>query len=121
MEQPFERGDFVCLVGDKGSHGLVATSQAEWREFLAAVKAGKFKGADFIDSSITVDFVDEENRCIYHNHINPAFLERYEPDKQAQDYFVLRTGSHLLQGKTDLDEFLSVYEDYKGKAGLKTD
>jgi hypothetical protein len=115
IKHPFERGDIVRMVNGSNVHGIVATSQKEWKQYLEEVRGGKFKGSDYIDSTITVDFIDNDTHSIYHNHINPAFLEMHQPDKQDEDYHILCAGSYLLKGESDLDYFLSVYKEYENK------
>ena len=111
VPNPFERGDIVKLLSD-GGHGVVSTSSEEWRDFLEKVNAGEHSGCDFIDASITVEFIDEG---ICHDHVNPAYLERYEPGTGEADYELLMAASELLKGRGGLDWFVDRYEAYKEK------
>ena len=112
MPNPFERGDIVRRLPN-GCHGVVSTSAEEWLDLLEKVNAGKYKGSDFSDASVTVEFVHEDYIC--HDHVNPAFLERYEPEKGDDDYDLLMTASDLLRGRGGLGWFVRCYETYKEK------
>lgn len=111
MPNPFERGDIVRITGDK-SHGIVESSQEGWKDFLARVEAGLY--VDFIDASITVEFI-RENGKISHDHIHPIFLERYEPQKEDDDYELLMAASGIYKEKCSLDWFTECYDNYKKK------
>lgn len=111
MPNPFERGDIVRLLPD-GCHGIINTSQMEWLEFLEKVDAEKFTVCDFMDASIIVECVYDRG-YISHNHINPAFLEKYEPLEGDDDFGLLMTASDLLRGRGNLDFFLHHYDAYK--------
>ena len=117
IPNPFERGDIVCLTTGREGHGIVATSQREWKDFLERVKAGKARGADFFDASITVDFL-RDNGKIGHNHISPAFLEKYKPQKGDIDYDVLTAASAVHQGGP-LDFFVLFLENYRKRLKKK--
>ena len=69
MPNPFEKGDIVRLTNSE-SIGIVATSQAEWQNFMRQVKDRK-SVVDFSDASIVVEF---QNGC--HKHIQPIYLEK---------------------------------------------
>ena len=112
IPNPFERGDIVRLTTVREGHGIVATSQREWKEFLEWVKTWKKKGVDFSDASITVDFL-QDNGKIGHNHINPVFLERFEPQKGDVDYDVLTAAKELHQGECTFDSFLYCLGEYR--------
>lgn len=112
IPNPFERGDIVCLTTGREGHGIVATSQREWKEFLERVKAGKARGADHSDASITVDFL-QDNGKIGHNHISPAFLEKFEPQKGDVDYDVLTSARAVHQDECALDYFLDCLDTYR--------
>lgn len=96
IPNPFDRGDIVRLMTEREGHGIVATSQQEWNEFLERVKSGKAKWVDFFDTSIEVNFL-QDNGKISHDHINPAFLEKFEPQKVDMDYDVLTAASAVCQ------------------------
>lgn len=87
-------------------------SQEEWKNFLARVEAGLY--SDFFDASITVEFVHERG-SVSHSHINPVFLERYEPGKDDDDCDLLMAASWLITGKGSLDWFTHCYDVYKEK------
>lgn len=88
IPNPFDRGDIVRSTAEREAHGIVATDLLEWAAFLGRVESGDAKWADFSDASITVDFLQDDGH-ISHDHINPAFLEKFEPQKGDMDYFRL--------------------------------
>lgn len=118
IPNPFELGDIVRLTYDHDAHGIVALSQEEWSEFLERVNSNQMKGVDFSDASLTVDFL-QENGHIMHSHICPAFLEKFEPAKEDEDYELLRAGGAVLKGQCSLDWFTYCYEDYKKRREKK--
>lgn len=111
VPNPFERGDIVKLAKDREAHGVVATSQQEWKEFLEQVKTRKANIVDFVDASITVDFLQDDG-SISHSHINPVFLEKFEPQKEDLDYDVLMAASAVHQGAS-LDFFALFLNKYQ--------
>ena len=112
VPNPFEYGDIVRLTTDENSHGIVSTSQAEWKRFLESANAGMRKGLDFFDSSIRVDFLQDSGR-IGHGHSCPLFLEKYEPKEADEDCTLLWVGQGVLRGKNTLEWFTECYDDYK--------
>lgn len=108
IPNPFEAGDIVRLVKDN-SHGVVVTSQEEWTRYKDIMKNSKNK--DFVDASITVDFL-LDNGHISHNHINPIFLERYEPMEDDIDKELLYAAMNVYKGG-GLDWFTDCYDMYK--------
>lgn len=115
VPNPFEHGDIVRLTAEREAHGVVATSQQSWKDFLEQVKAGKIKGVDFVDASITVDFLRSGGR-ISHEHICPAFLESFAPQRDDADYEVLMSASAVRRGGS-LDFFLMCLEEYRKRLG----
>ena len=109
---PFERGDIVRLTMEREGHGIVATSQLEWKEFLERVKSGKVEWADFLDASIEVDFL-QDNGDIMHSHVNPAYLEKFEPCMGDMDYNILMYTSGMQKGNGALDFFLHYLKEYQ--------
>lgn len=118
VPNPFEKGDVVRSTEHPEEHGIVATSQQEWKEFLERVESRRRKGVDFSDASITVDFL-EENGHFSHSHINPAFLEKYEPQKDDADYDVLMCASGVHQGNGTLDFLFYYLKKYQEAARKK--
>lgn len=118
VPNPFEKGDVVRFTEHPEEHGIVATSQQEWKEFLERVESRRRKGVDFSDASITVDFL-EENGHFSHSHINPAFLEKYEPQKDDADYDVLMCASGVHQGNGTLDFLFYYLKKYQEAARKK--
>ena len=112
VPNPFERGDFVRSTEDPAAHGVVETSQQEWKVFLKRVESGEIRGSDFFDTSIVVDFL-QNDRHLMHSHISPAFLEKYEPKKDDEDYDVLTSSSCVLLGQCELDIFLHYLKKYQ--------
>lgn len=117
VPNPFEKGDIVSSLHN-GAHGIINTSRAENEEYTEKVKSGKIGYADFFDSGITVDFVTESDG-LSHNHISPAFLEKYEPREGDEDYDLLTTASAVYMGECTLDWLMRCYDDYKEKHGKK--
>ena len=111
MSNPFELGDIVKET-ESGEVGIVETSQAEWNDFNEKIRSSKLAGCDFSDACITVEFLCDSG-TFSHNHVNPAFLEKYEPKKGDDDYDILTMGSDLCKGNGSLDWFTYVYDDYR--------
>lgn len=118
VPNPFEKGDVVRSTEHPEEHGIVATSQQEWKEFLERVESRRLKGVDFSDASITVDFFQEKGDFM-HSHINPAFLEKYEPQKDEADYDVLMCASGVHQGNGTLDFLFYYLKKYQEAARKK--
>lgn len=108
IPNPFEVGDIVCLTTDNG-HGVVVTSQEDWRQYKEIMKNAKYK--NFGDASIIVDFL-MDNGHISHAHVNPIFLEKYEPAEIDADKEVLYAASAVHKGD-GLDWFTHCYDKYK--------
>ena len=111
IPNPFEAGDIVRLTTD-GGQGIVMTSQKEWKEYNEKMKATNC--ADFSDVNIIVDLLLEDGHIV-HNHINPIFLEKYDPTEDEIDYDLLRAGSGIYTGRCGLDWFTECYDSYKKK------
>ena len=75
MPNPFEKGDRVRIVGTDRV-GTVATSQAEWNDFLHRVSE-KNLVVDYLDASITVDYSTLEDPY-NHQHVQPIYLEKVD-------------------------------------------
>ncbi|MCR4634656.1 MAG: hypothetical protein K5754_00350 [Butyrivibrio sp.] len=78
IPNPYEKGDRVRFVDDKGKAGIVDVSQEDWRRHVEkALKPGARE--DYSDASITVRYPEWEYD---HDHINPIYLEKvYEERK----------------------------------------
>lgn len=111
MPDPFEMGDIVKCLGS-GEPGIVTFSHEHWENFLEDVRSGKQKNCDFFDASIVVDILNDDG-TFSHDHINPAFLERYEPKEGDDEYNILNAGSELCKGNGSLEWFIMCYEEYK--------
>lgn len=117
VPNPFELGDIVrCIGGDES--GIVNTSRKENDERIKKTLSGEWGAVDFFDSGITVDFLNK-NGYFGHNHISPAFLEKYEPKEDDEDYDLLMAASAVCKGECTLDWFTDCYDDYKKKHGKK--
>jgi hypothetical protein len=116
MPNPFERGDIVRTIADRSAHGFISESREAVEKFHERVRQGLY--VDYIDASMTVDFIGDDG-SICHSHINPAFLEKFEPDKADEDYELLTAGRALLKGEGTLDWFLDCYERLKNKKQSK--
>jgi hypothetical protein len=116
MPNPFERGDIVRTIVDRSAHGFISESREAVEKFHERVRQGLY--VDYIDASMTVDFIGDDG-TICHSHINPAYLEKFEPDKADEDYELLTAGRALLKGDGTLDWFLDCYERLKNKRQSK--
>lgn len=83
VPNPFERGDIVRCIRS-GEIGVVFTSREENDARIEKAMSGKMGVVDFFDSGITVDFLTK-NGDLSHNHISPAYLEKYEPQTKNSD------------------------------------
>ena len=117
MPDPFELGDIVKET-ESGKVGIVETSREERDRFHERIKSGDLTGCEFLDACITVEFL-RENGTFSHDHVNPAFLEKYEPKKGDDDYEILIAGSELFRGTVSLDWFTYVYDDYRNQKRTK--
>lgn len=112
VPNPFERGDIVRSTMNHAKHGVIETSQQEWKEYLERVKSWGRESLDFYESGITVEFLQEDGHLM-HDHVSPAFLEKYEPKKDDEDYDVLTGASCVLLGQCELDIFLHYLKKYQ--------
>lgn len=117
VPNPFELGDIVRYIGGDES-GIVNTSRKENDERVEKALSGEWGAVDFFDSGITVDFL-KKNGHFAHDHINPAFLEKHEPQKGDEDYNLLMAASAVCKGECTLDWFTMCYDNYKEKNGKK--
>lgn len=113
MPDPFELGDIVKCTDD-GEIGIVATSREERDDFHERIRSGRLTGCDFSDACITVYFLCSDG-TFSHDHVNPAFLEKYEPEKGGDDYEILTEGSRLCRGKGSLEWFTDAFDSYRKK------
>ena len=120
---PFELGDIVRVTADN-RHGVVSTSRREWNLLMHTINHNGMyhdrkvqQDTDFSDAGITVDVLVESGDIV-HYHINPVFLEKYEPSEEDEDYDVLTAASGVYTGRCSLDWFTDSYDTYK-KSRLK--
>lgn len=87
---PFELGDVVKYARFRGEYedgvGVIATSQADWKDFRERVKNGLY--ADQSDAAITVEWL-QRDRSFSHSHNPPIFLEKAELDKTQPWYSII--------------------------------
>ena len=112
VPNPFERGDIVRLTGDHAKHGVIETSQQEWKRYVERMKSWDREDLDFYDSGITVEFL-QENGHLMHDHVNPAFLEKYKPRGSDEDNGILADIKSVLIGECELDLFLHYLKEYQ--------
>lgn len=115
---PFDKGDIVRSIPD-GGYGLVGRSKQDWRAYNDRMKLPKWSSsADYFDVGTTVDFLFEgATPLIQHGHIQPMYLEKYEPTDEDPGKDLLLAGSALLKGEGSLECFARAYEDYQELAG----
>lgn len=116
---PFERGDLVRCTNRADVIGVVETSQADWIEWEKQAREQNLK-LDYYDASITVEFPMDRG-TFSHDHIPPIYLEKIELGDLEGDERkeILEAASHMLIGKTSLDWFTTVCENYKEKMSEK--
>lgn len=78
---PFEKGDIVKHI-PTGEYAVVKTSQEQWKQFLEKVEQGLY--VDYIDTSITVVFLDKEGYWS-HDHLNPLDFEIDVPEVTTEN------------------------------------
>ena len=110
MPNPFEVGDIVKET-EFGEVGIVETSMKGYENFHERIRSGELTGCDLFDSRITVEFLCE-NGTFSHNHVSPAFLEKYEPEKGDDDYEILTAGSELYKGNGNPERFTDACYNY---------
>lgn len=121
VPDPFEKGDIVSVIANDfaaSGRGIVVTSREKYDKLCGRVKRGELNSADYSDVAITVDLLTERGE-FSHNHINPAFLEKYKPQEDDDDYYLLLAASELSGSGGSLEWFLDRYEDYKKKHSKK--
>lgn len=119
VPNPFEKGDIVKLAGTE-DYGIVDTPQKRWKRNLAKYKTaeGQQKGIelDFSDAQIRVEFLNEDG-TFSHAHINPMYLERYQPiedwlNGSPMDKLLLQA-SLVHRGEGSLDELYLFTMNYR--------
>lgn len=111
LEHPFEVGDIVKDTNTNQA-GIVELSKKEYDDFSEKVRNGLY--ADDFDCGTTVSYLCDDGH-FSHEHPLPFFLEKYEPDKEEENYELLTCASYLLKHETSLDFFTDVYERYRNK------
>ena len=70
----------------------------------------------FLDGGLTVEFLQDDGQIV-HSHINPAYLEKFEPQKEDADYDVLLSASAIQKGKVGIEPFLMYLDWYQKRFG----
>ena len=117
MPDPFEFGDIVKET-EFGKVGIVETSREERDRFHKRIRSGELTGCDFSDAYIIVEFLHEDG-TFSHDHVNPAFLEKYEPKEGDDDYEILTAGSELCKGNGNLEWFTNACDSYRNPKKTK--
>ena len=112
VPNPFERGDIVRSTMKHAKHGVIETSQQEWKEYLERTKSWGKESLDFYLSGIAVEFLQDDGHLM-HSHVNPAFLEKYEPQEGDEDRAILADIKSVLLGECELSIFLHYLEEYQ--------
>ena len=114
VPNPFEKGDIVRLAGrctDEKNYGIVATSQEAWQNNLVKYRSDEWKQEGILlewsDINIMVEFLNEDG-TFSHTHVNPIYLERYQPKEDRQGStpmdHLLMSASLLHRGEGSLDD-----------------
>ena len=98
MPNPFEIGDIVRVL-NSDMHGIVETSQDEWKSIYETMKDGGF-ASEVIE---VLMFFGEGQ--VEHFRVNPLFLEKYEPNKDDVDYDFLSYGRDAYKRKMPYEWF----------------
>lgn len=77
------------------------------------------KDVNFFSACLTVDFFEENGYISDNRFFCPAFLEKYEPTEEDEDYRLLRAGSAALRGQGSLGWFTLWHESYKMQCEAK--
>lgn len=117
VPNPFEKGDIVRYLGD-GAHGIVFTSQEEWNDILNEYKKDLEDDKLCPYIGIETEFFNSDGSSAY-SIVSPAFIEKYEPKKDDEDYDLLMTASAFCKKEFTLDSFTECCDNYKKKHNKK--
>lgn len=109
MPNPFEKGDIVRFM-KTGKCGIVEMSKEEWSSVERA------KTGDFTDSELHVFLFDNDGGAD-HCCLSPILLEKYEPQKDDENYELLMLGRDAYTGSIPVERFLSAVDDHKKRRG----
>lgn len=112
LPSPFEAGDIVRTVapcGREGRAGIVETGREEWAEMTGRLKSSGY--ADFSDGALVVSFL--KGGTFAHEHVPPAFIERFDPPENDPARELLLRASDLVAGSGGLDWFLLALDAYR--------
>ena len=109
---PFDRGDFVCVMDDPDRIGLVETTQLEWCAFLKRIHEKSLPVA-YSDASIAVEFLLPNGRFSHSRHVAPILLEKVELHERDERFPLFDAARRLICGEGGLDEFLYQYDRYR--------
>lgn len=91
VPNPFENGDTVRYLGD-GAYGVVYTSQEEWNDNLNEYKKALAEDRFCPYIGVEAEFFNSDGSSAY-SIVSPAFIEKYEPQKDDEDYDLLTEAS----------------------------
>lgn len=116
LPNPFQRGEMVAMLDAQGkvkNYGLVWNAQEDWE---ACHRQKRYRAYE--DEALIVEYIDPHSGDFAHNHINPFYLERAEPEDETTLAY-LRAGQALLQGKEGLVSWLFWTRTYYREAHCK--
>lgn len=119
VPNPFEKGDIVRLIGTE-NYGIIDTPQKKWNDDLTRYKSDEWKqqgiSLEWSDVNVRVDFLNEDG-TFRHGHVNPIYLERYQPEGDLQNGSpmdkLLLYANLVYRGKGSLDELYFLTMGYR--------
>lgn len=109
LPNPFDRGEIVAILDQQGkvkNYGLMWNTEEGWE-----VSHQQEGHRDYWDETIVVEFIDKEDGDFTHDHINPFYLERAEPEDETTLAY-LREGRWLFGGWGSLQDLLCARRAY---------
>lgn len=121
LQNPFELGDIVKIVGDSRP-AIVEVSQEAWKRAIERNTNGSREIPPSYDNiSLTVEFLDGGE--MYHGHPPILWLEKIDQWDDKLEWDVLQEASRLMKGTGSLENFLYYYHQNldrkKGKMAQK--
>ena len=110
VPNPFENGDIVRYLGD-GAHGVVYTSQEDWNDTLSKYKKSV---GDHMYIGVEAEFFNDDGSSAY-TTVSPAFIEKFEPQKDDKDYDLLMAASDFCKDESKLEHFNECCDAYLKK------
>lgn len=110
MNTPFSKGDIVKDAMDERKHGILMSGGWICPEEEIATNIGH---RDYGDVQFRVEWLDETGK-FYHEHVNPLYLDYYEPTEGDHDCEVLSEASLLVKGDdhASLQAFQMAFENW---------